>query len=107
MKLVPPYSMLGDVESTAERRVAKLLSEVAIARSAALYSFHLRQHAHAVMGEVDFLLLFDDSFVAVEVKGGRISRTGGVWQFKDRQGHTNTKREGPFDQARRGMYAVR
>jgi hypothetical protein len=105
--MVPPYSALLGVDSTAERRVAKLISELAIDHAAALYSFHLTQHARHSMGEVDFLVLFEDAFVAIEVKGGRVGRTDGLWTFTNRAGNTNAKREGPFDQARRGMFAVR
>lgn len=105
--MLPPYTAVREVQSSAERRVAKLLAEIDLDHCAALYSFHLTQHARHIMGEVDFLVLFEDCFIAIEVKGGRIGRTDGEWLFTNREGHTNTKREGPFEQARRGMFAVR
>ncbi len=59
------------------------------------------------MSEIDFLVVYDDAVLVIEVKGGRIARHDGVWTFTDRYGHANSKREGPFEQARSAMFSLR
>jgi len=41
-----------------------------------------------------------------EVKGGRILREKGEWKFVDRYNNTNSRRLGPFEQAKDGMFSV-
>lgn len=72
-----------------------------------LYSVHLPRHEYKSMSEIDFLVVYGDALLVVEVKGGRIARHDGVWTFTDRYGHSNDKREGPFDQARSAMFSLR
>lgn len=96
------------MESRAEARVAKLLAQVEGHQPACcLYSVHLPRHEYKSMSEIDFLIIYDDALLIVEVKGGRITRHDGVWTFTDRYGHSNRKREGPFDQARSAMFSLR
>jgi hypothetical protein len=59
------------------------------------------------MSEIDFLIVTRDTVLVIEVKGGRLGRRDGVWTFIDRYGHVNTKREGPFEQARSAMFALK
>ncbi len=47
------------------------------------------------------------SRLVVEVKGGRLARRDGLWTFTNRYGETTSKREGPFEQARSAMFALR
>ena len=44
---------------------------------------------------------------ALEVKGGRVKRTDGIWSFTDKYGHSDKRSKGPFDQAWDGMYSIR
>ncbi|UOY01883.1 NERD domain-containing protein [Blastococcus sp. PRF04-17] len=107
MKLVPATSVLGHVDSQAELRVAQLLEQLDLPTPvAALYSVHLPVHEYKRMSEIDFLVIWDDTVLVVEVKGGRLGRRNGLWNFTDRYGHTNEKREGPFEQARSAMFAL-
>ncbi|MHA3700642.1 NERD domain-containing protein [Jatrophihabitans sp. YIM 134969] len=99
---------LGHVSSRAEKRVAQLLAQVDDRRpECALYSVHLPRHEYKAMSEIDFLVVYDDAVLVIEVKGGRLSRGDGVWTFTDRYGRSNSKREGPFEQARSAMFALR
>jgi hypothetical protein len=59
------------------------------------------------MSEIDFLIVYEDLVLVVEVKGGRLGRRAGAWTFTDRYGETFEKREGPFEQARTAMHALR
>ncbi|WP_198597969.1 nuclease-related domain-containing DEAD/DEAH box helicase [Blastococcus atacamensis] len=107
MKLVPATSALGPVDSKAELRVAQLLEQIDFASPvAALYSVHLPVHEYKRMSEIDFLVVWDDTVLVVEVKGGRLGRRAGLWTFTDRYGRTDEKREGPFEQARSAMFAL-
>jgi hypothetical protein len=88
--------------------VAQLLAQVEDHQPACcLYSIHLPRHEYKAMSEIDFLVVYDDAVLVIEVKGGRLARHGGLWTFTDRYGHTNSKREGPFEQARSAMFALR
>ena len=58
------------------------------------------------MAEIDFLIVMRGLILVLEIKGGRISRHNGTWQFTDRYGHVHDKREGPFEQARSAMFAL-
>lgn len=107
MRIIPPLEAWGAVTSAAERKVAQLLDQVSLdGPEICLYSLHLPRHAYKRMSEVDFLVLSPKAVIVVEVKGGRIARSGGRWTFTDRYGATNTKSEGPFDQARSAMFAL-
>ncbi|MBX7134884.1 MAG: AAA family ATPase [Fimbriimonadaceae bacterium] len=88
--------------------MAKLLVDVNVGEPATcFYSVHIPKHEYKRMAEIDFLIVLDGMFLVVEVKGGRLARRGGVWEFTDRYGDTNTKREGPFEQARTGAFAFK
>ncbi len=58
------------------------------------------------MSEIDFVVVYDDTVLVIEVKGGRLGRRDGLWTFTDRYGSSTQKREGPFDQARSAMFAL-
>ena len=42
----------------------------------------------------------------LEVKGGRVARENGIWKFTNRYGKTDSKSEGPFDQASGAMFGL-
>lgn len=107
MKIIPPPETWGSITSNAEKRVANLLAQVDLGPQATcLYSLHLPRHKYKRMSEADFVVLAPHALIVLEVKGGRIGRREGLWTFTDRYGSTNTKREGPFDQARSAMFAL-
>ena len=64
-----------------------------------LHSVGLARHQTKRWAEVDFVLISGAGIFCIEVKGGIVARTDGVWTFTDRHGHTDTKYEGPFEQA--------
>ncbi|OBI30471.1 hypothetical protein A5709_25495 [Mycobacterium sp. E1386] len=108
MKIVPPVERLGTIQSAAEARIARLLDQVDLGEPATcFYSVHLPRHEYKRMAEIDFLLVMKGVVLVVEVKGGRIRRRDGLWVFTDRYGDAHEKREGPFEQARTAMYALK
>jgi hypothetical protein len=65
----------------------------------ALHSLGLGNHRTKPWAEADFILVGPLGVYCIEVKGGRVARQEDLWQFLDRKGEENTKREGPFEQA--------
>jgi hypothetical protein len=105
--MIPPPEMYGHVDSRAELRVAELLSQVDVGEpTTCLYSVRVPVHEYKRMSEVDFLVVWGDTVLVIEVKGGRLGRHGGTWTFTNRFGETNEKREGPFEQAASAMFAL-
>ncbi len=105
MKMVPA-ELGAEWVTTSERRVFEALSASEVS-GVALHSLNLPRHEYKLTAEVDFVLLLDDLVIAVEVKGGQVACSDGVWTYSDRAGHRRTSREGPFKQVQTAMYALR
>jgi hypothetical protein len=73
----------------------------------AYHSLNCSEHEYKRWAEIDFLLLGPDGAFVLEVKGGRVSRKEGVWIYTDRFGREHTSSEGPFEQAKSAMYALK
>ena len=63
-----------------------------------LHSLGLSTHERKPWAEIDFVLAGPAGLFCLEVKGGRIARTDGMWSFTNKAGRTDEKREGPFEQ---------
>lgn len=106
MRMVPP--VIGSlVRSTAERRVFELLARSRIPGASCFHSVNLSEHAYKLVGELDFVVVTARGLLVIEVKGGGVSRQEGVWTYTDRFGTAHHRSEGPFQQARSGMFALR
>ena len=103
-----PSRIAPEVTSSAERRVYEWLeNDPATDDWIVLHSLGLSRHEKLLYGEVDFVVLAPRYGVfCLEVKGGRVARADGFWEFTNRYGETNRKVRGPFDQARDGMFAL-
>lgn len=107
--MIPP-SVSGSTSSAAERRVFELLSRTGLATDPSAVCYHslnLSRHDYKLVGELDFVILSRQFLLVLEVKGGGISCTNGVWTYTDRHGTEHRRSEGPFQQARSGMYSLR
>jgi len=109
MKMVPnsPYS----TTSRAEEKVYDKLKRVNIVDPKGEYyvyhSLNLPNHKTKIMGEIDFLICGPKGIFAIEVKGGGVQCKDGEWHFTNRHGNVARKREGPFEQARTAMFALK
>lgn len=103
-----PSRIAPEVTNSAERRVYEWLeNDPATDDWIALHSLGLSRHERLLYGEVDFVVLAPRYGVfCLEVKGGRVARTDGFWEFTNRYGETNRKARGPFDQARDGVFTL-
>jgi hypothetical protein len=103
---------LTDIErsanSDAERRVARLLREIEGDTDAvAFHSVKLRSHAYKQQAEADFVVLWKNVLMLVEVKGGGVRKYDGVWYSIDRRNDWHKLASSPMEQSQSAMYALR
>lgn len=100
---MPPLS----AHSSAELRLFNSFREIE-AEGVCLHSLRLSNHQYKAEGELDFVVITRQGLYVLEVKGGDVRRDGDrIWYFTDRYGSDHRRKEGPFDQARSGMYSLR
>lgn len=105
-RMIPP-KIHPEVKSSAERRVFDWLRDAPGTEDwICLHSLGLSEHEAKRRAEIDFLVLTRFGVFVLEVKGGRVSRANGIWQFTNRFGTTDSKQEGPFDQASGAMFGL-
>ena len=106
MKLIP--NVLGnECKSNAERKVFKYLKETSFDEGYAFHSVGLPEHEKKSYSEADFIVVTKFGVLCLEVKGGQVDCTNGVWEFTDRFGKKSVKNEGPFDQAAGALFALK
>ncbi|MDL2287391.1 DUF2075 domain-containing protein [Eubacteriales bacterium OttesenSCG-928-G02] len=103
-----PSALSPEVKSSAERRIFQWFKNAKNTENwIVLHSLGIANHNKVIHGEIDFFVLAPGlGMFALEVKGGRVSRTEGVWQFTNKYGKTSTKNRGPFDQAWDGIHSI-
>jgi hypothetical protein len=102
-----PSIIQHSVRSGAERKLFSVFRDAPNTEDwICLHSLGLARHHIKRRGEIDFLLLTRKGIFVLEVKGGRISREGGIWKFIDRYGDAHSKHESPFDQASSSMFTI-
>jgi hypothetical protein len=106
MKLVPPY--LRNCQSDAEHKLFNLLKKSDLGPDwTVFHSVNVSEHQYKQWCEIDFLIVSPKAVLALEVKGGGVRFEDGIWYFTNRYRKENRKSEGPFDQARTGMFALK
>src|SRR3954447_25499056 len=107
MRMIPTNPS-STTKSAAEKHLFPLLESAEIGRSArCFHSLNLSEHEYKKWGEADFVIVSAAGILILEVKGGRVSCTEGVWTFTDRHNVEHHSSEGPFGQARSAMYALK
>jgi hypothetical protein len=109
MILVPDLAdIVRTATSDAERRVARLLSSIEGPEEAvAFHSMKLRSHPYMREAEADFVILWDNVVIVVEVKGGGIRQHEGKWYTVDRYSDWHSLGRSPMEQARSAKFALR
>ncbi|MDF6103646.1 nuclease-related domain-containing DEAD/DEAH box helicase [Gordonia hongkongensis] len=105
LQMVPADFPFGS-PSNAERRVFESL-QASTTPGTALHSLNLPEHDYKLTAELDFVLVLDEMVLALEVKGGRVAQTGGMWTYTDRFDVAHHSPEGPFKQVTSGMHSLR
>ncbi len=108
MAVMIPSVISPEVKSTAERRIFEWFQNAPGTDDwIVLHSLGIVSHNRVIYGETDFVVLAPTlGIYALEVKGGRVKCTDGIWTFTDKYGNSNTKSRGPFDQARDGIFSI-
>ncbi len=107
-KLMPPY-IDRNCKSTAEKTLFDIFKNSSFTSNwIILHSLNLSQHTVRLYGEIDFLLLIPwGGIYVMEVKGGDVKCTNGIWHYTNKFNVTNTSNVGPFNQARDAMFSLR
>lgn len=108
MAIMIPSVISPEIKSNAERRIFSWFQNApGTDKWIVLHSLGIATHNKVIYGETDFLVIAPKlGIFALEVKGGRVKRENGIWYFTDRNGHTNSKSRGPFEQAREGIFSI-
>ena len=104
MQMVPKTTSSART-SGSERKVFKLL-EATPDSATVVHSLNLAEHDYQRVGEIDFLIVSPRGLFALEVKGGRVSRSGGIWTITNRRGQARQEERGPFKQAEGGIFSL-
>jgi hypothetical protein len=105
-RMYPP-EVSEETKSHAEKKVFDLIKLGLNDEWIALHSLGLISHNRKPWAEIDFVLIGPPGVFSLEVKGGRVARKDGMWQFTDGQGHTHIKAQGPFEQVGPANAALR
>ena len=97
MRMVPrsPH----DTGSQAEKRIFERLRSAFDDRFVACHSLKPTRHPRKRFPEIDFVVCGPEGLYVLEVKGGGVVCTDGVWRYQNRYGRTVESWEGPFRQA--------
>ena len=105
-RMIPPL-IHPTVQSPAERKLFAVIQNAPGTDDwVCLHSLALARHDTKRRGEVDFFLLTRKGVFVLEVKGGRVARRDGAWEFTNRWGETERKYEGPYQQASGAMFSL-
>lgn len=106
-KMIPSV-LSPEIKSTAEKHIFEWFRDnPKTADWIVLHSLGISNHNHVMYGETDFFVLAPRmGLFALEVKGGRVRRDGGIWFFTNKYGKVGTKTRGPFEQAWDGAFSI-
>jgi hypothetical protein len=101
MKMIPSHVFKFPGDNRAEPKIFELLQQSGL-DGFALHSLNISSHPRKPWAEIDFVCITTFGLLAIEVKGGRISRHNGLWL-------TNNDRlkDSPFNQVRTAVYALK
>ena len=105
-RMIPP-TINPSSAPAAERKMFEIIRDAPDTDGwVCFHSYGLAHHPTKRHGEVDFVLLTRHGVFVLEVKGGRISQTDGVWYSVDRDDKRHKLKESPFTQATGCMHEL-
>lgn len=102
-----PTTISPDVKSPAERKIFEWLQNLEWQNCIVLHSLEMAEHVDNIFGEIDFVIIADEGVLCIEVKGGVVARTDGVWSFTNRWGRVTQKKKGPYNQVQGNEQSLR
>lgn len=107
IKLIPDI-LAPEIKSSAEKSLfIEFRDHETDRKCVILHSLGIAEHKNNIFGEIDFVAICNEGVLCLEVKGGDVSRIGGVWEFTNRYGVRSHKNEGPFQQVQGNMHSLR
>lgn len=105
--MIPPVPPSGTPNS--EQRVfRKLATEPGTSDWIVFHSLGLSSSYTGHFGEIDFVVLIPRrGIVCVEVKGGSVKQSNGLWTSRDESGVTHELKRSPFAQVQDAMFKLR
>ncbi|RTY35398.1 DUF2075 domain-containing protein [Chlorobium phaeovibrioides] len=104
-RLIPEY--VSHWNSNAEKKLFEQLRSSGLdSDHVVFHSLNLSKHRYKHWAEADFVIVSPRGVLVIEVKGGRVSYSNGIWTYTDRYGQENKSDEGPFIQAKEARYAL-
>jgi hypothetical protein len=107
MAVMYPPEVAAGTASNAERRLFERIRDGVGNDWTVLHSLNIAAHHEKGWGEIDFVLIGPGGIYCLEVKGGRVARREGMWEFTDRTGRTDRSHEGPFGQVQSASHSLR
>ena len=111
MKMCPDVllpALGGASRSAAEEKIFRRLKGVNLGPHwRAYHSLNCSEHRYKQWAELDFVIIGPEGALVIEGKGGQVRRENGVWIYTDRFGREHKNTEGPFNQAKSAMYALK
>lgn len=94
--------------TASEVEVFNLLERAFLEEEAAAFtSVHLSDHEYKKWGEIDFVVLWSEGLIVIEVKGGIPSvDERGVWRYESRSHKPVERMESPFEQASSAYFSL-
>jgi hypothetical protein len=106
MRFIPPSSP-PNTKSSAEKNLFEVLQKMLGWDDwICFHSLRLDKHSYQTCGEIDFVLLGPEGFLAIEVKGGRVSVSDGEFSHENRFGRVNRDTRGPYRQVEDAVYSL-
>ncbi len=107
VEMIPDF-LADEIKSQAEARLFQEFKSYQTEQNyIILHSLGLSEHVNNIFGEIDFVIICSSGVLCVEVKGGEVSCSNGVWEFVNRYGVRAQKTEGPFKQVQGNMQSLR
>jgi ATP:corrinoid adenosyltransferase len=107
MAIMIPDSVREGTASLAEKRLFGRFRRELPDNIYVLHSLGLTNHKNKLWGECDFVIVSPTGVFVIEVKGGGVACKDGLWIYTRHDGGETKKPEGPFEQAKTAMFAVR
>lgn len=107
MATMIPRSIDPETKSSAEKKIFEWFNRLELKEAVVLHSLGMAHHNNNIFGEIDFVIISHNGILCVEVKGGVVNRNEGIWIFTRRDGTSNEKYKGPFEQVQGNMHSLR